>query len=149
MKQTTKKTTTAPWTKAHRDEAWACMCDIAKRRGFEVDPARAALPTPWQRSCETEKDFRAWLASGATGLDANGIRVAVRRVRALAEGRLVRETKTENRIRCAECQDSGWVDDEEEGECPTCDQSIPVTCGKCLGKATVTFHITRIRKAAR
>lgn len=81
-----------PWTEAHAREAWATMCDIAKRRAFEVDPARAALPTPWQRSCETEKDFLVWLASGATGLDAKGVRAAVRLVRDLAEGRKVRET---------------------------------------------------------
>jgi hypothetical protein len=78
------------WTAKHRVEAWACICDVAKRAAMEDPKGLRAWPTPWQRSCESEKFFREWLARA--GLDAADLDREVERVRDLAEGRKVRQT---------------------------------------------------------
>lgn len=78
---------TKPWTEAHRREAL--------RRTYEIAAELAGAGSPYARGLAedpfvaSEDGWRGWLAAG---IDAARINREVRRVRALAEGRLVRVT---------------------------------------------------------
>lgn len=81
-----------PWTDAHRREAAAAFCEAARDtilRG--ADPTRALDGARGGWSVESEDRFRLYLSYlDGFGQDAT-IHATVRRVRALAEGRLVRD----------------------------------------------------------
>lgn len=50
--------------------------------------------------------------------------------------KLIREEKArreQKRNACKECNGLGHADDEEEGYCSVCEQSITVTCPRCKG----------------
>jgi ribosomal protein S27E len=130
--------TAQAWGEAERREAKARQHELAAKLILAGEPDRAH----WtgivsDDETETEERWRTELREEA-GFSPARIDAEVRRVRALAQGRLVRSTTMEKRIRCDACDDTGCVYDEP----------IPVTCGKCLGKATVTVRVTRIRRAA-
>lgn len=80
-----------PWTEAHQREAIALLCDIAKNAALRGDAATARLALVWAAGTlePTEAHLRRALADL---LDAKVIDREIRRVRRLAEGRLVRET---------------------------------------------------------
>lgn len=132
---------TAPqWTEAHRREARARLYEIAAERvrttGRESSSYSMREEAGFRYALEREFEF-----------DPARIEREVRRVRGLAEGRLVRESRVESRSTCTECDGTGYVADEEEGDCPECEQVVPVTCPKCNGVKTKRVRVTRIRRA--
>lgn len=94
MAETTKKVA-RPWTDAHRREALRRTYEIAaeaceKRPSADIRNGLAAM------SYDVEAGEDRWRAALAQWLQIDPARIdrEVRRVRALAEGRLVRETDT-------------------------------------------------------
>lgn len=80
-----------PWTKTHQREAYAAGCRALAVVALEVGASEAwARPAGLLGDVNAEVWFRAWL-SRAVGFDTARVDREVRRVRALAEKRLVRE----------------------------------------------------------
>lgn len=146
-----------PWTEAHRREVRARKHEIAAERERAYGHSTSvliSLPI-------SEETWRDWLTYSA-GFDDARIEREVRRVRALAEGRLVRETKTiTDRLeafRCDGCRDSvaegapRWSRTSDGNEyCKGCrrDASEHATeNGATVVRVKVRVrHVTRIRRA--
>lgn len=79
-----------PWTEAHRREAHDRAYELAAELMREDRPRQAyeLLEAPWNMAQEEAT----WRADLGCAFDATRVDREVRRVRALAEGRLVRET---------------------------------------------------------
>lgn len=81
-----------PWTEAHRREAQRRTYEIAAQMVSDgYGPSADRLALDLRADIGREKDWTSRLLRW-TGLGAARIKREVRRVRALAEGRLVRET---------------------------------------------------------
>lgn len=78
-----------PWGEAHRREALRRTYEIAAEHSADHRVARQFGSDAWS-GVQDERSFRLYMMLG--GLDAARIDREARRVRALAEGRLVRET---------------------------------------------------------
>lgn len=90
----TAETAKPLWTEAHRREAWARIFELtaAALREHTHEPLRKTIALVPRSLVATEKVFRVRGLDGF-GFDPDRIDREVRRVRALAEGRLVRETR--------------------------------------------------------
>lgn len=151
----------AEWTEAHQREATVCLLEIARNAALRGDRATMlkAARCAALSDMGDEGSFRRRL-SGL--LDPRVVRREVRRVRRLAEGRLVRETKAvvsgRDACRCHGC--GGAIAEGArrwERKSDGCE-----FCGDCLSDArdeaaenedrvtlmrTVTRRVTRIRRA--
>lgn len=104
----------APWTEAHRREALRRTYEIA---GEFAESTRGVVPDgilecPRQMAQEEQT----WRADLGSCLSAARIAREVRRVRALAEGRLVRETSERWEVAFPDGGREGRGDDPDHGE---------------------------------
>ncbi len=127
----------APWTEAHRREAL--------RRGYEIAAGlEATRPTVPQATgvhidARTVDDFRATL--DIWGLPVTRVEREVRRVRALAEGRMVRETQWRIRVP----GEPSWYGPYESRE--AADRDLGIMRHNQGKPSARVVRLTRIRRA--
>lgn len=133
----------AEWTEAHQREATVCLLEIARNAALRGDRTTMLKAVRCAALSEMgdEGSFRRRL-SGL--LDSRVVRREVRRVRRLAEGRLVRETVWQSRRRYSDGS-SGSLGLEEAD---TCAALLVLVDIHHIDRGQVNiFRVTRIRRA--
>ena len=99
---TRKRAAAKAWTEAHRQEAFIRCFELCVRHAMNtpIDSLESSADfcsaqhvlAGGYANISTERGWRAWLRAACSEMKRDRIDREVRRVRALAEGRLVRET---------------------------------------------------------
>lgn len=132
----------APWTEAHRREATArtyeIAADIVRREGMGPRTGAAWIAKLIEGNVFNEESWRGMLRPGNAGFAPDRVDREVRRVRALAEGRLVRETTWFVRYRNGTYSQT----------VPTREQAVEIVDkAKSRGERARLVSVTRIRRA--